>query len=109
MKIDLADGELCLFEDRPLRVSGATGVYIYCASGTIWITTSDDPSDTFLCAGQRYQIGSRKLTLIESIGQARIRLEYPAPGRLASLLAGEIFNRTSKAASERDFPASPSA
>jgi hypothetical protein len=123
MKIDLADGELCLFADRPLRVSGASGLYVYCTSGTIWITTPNEPADIFLGSGQRHRIASKKLTLIESIGQARIRLEYPAPGGmvnsspgyLASGLAGarriacKILNRTSRAASERDFPASPSA
>ena len=92
MKIDLAGGELCLAENRPLKVTGATGLYVHCLSGTIWITTANEPADIFLDVGQSHRIGSGLLTLIESVGQARIRLEYPDaghimkgwPGRLAS-------------------------
>lgn len=123
MKIDLTDGELCLSESRPLRVTGAAGLYVHCTSGTIWITTTNESADVFLGVGQSHRIGSELLTLIESVGQARIRLECPEKGgimkawpiRLASRfyatrrIAGKLLSQTSKAASERDFPASPSA
>ncbi|HLO62465.1 MAG TPA: DUF2917 domain-containing protein [Azonexus sp.] len=82
MKIDLAGGELCLDENRPLRMAGASGLYVHCLSGTVWITTTNEPGDIFLGAGQSHRIGSGLLTLIESVGQARIRLEYPAADRL---------------------------
>ena len=83
MKIDLAGGELCLSESRPLRITGATGLYVHCTSGTIWITTANELADIFLGAGESHRIGSGQLTLIESIGQARIRLEYPDGAVLA--------------------------
>lgn len=95
MKIDLADGELCLSENRPLRVTGATGLYVHCTSGTIWITSSNNPADIFLGAGQSHRIGSEKLTLIESIGQARIRLDYPAPGGIMKIWPERLVNRFS--------------
>ncbi len=90
MKIDLAGGELCLAENRPLRVTGATGLYVHCLSGTIWITTANEPADIFLSAGQSHRIGSGQLTLIESVGRARIRLEYPVAGRIIKGWPGRL-------------------
>lgn len=120
MKIDLAGGELCLAENRPLRVTGATGLHVHCLSGTIWITTANEPADIFLGAGESHRIGSGQLTLIESVGQARIRLDYPEAGRImqgwpadftprtgwpAQCLGRTRPSQTGRAASEQDFPA----
>lgn len=90
MKIDLAGGELCLAENRPLRVTGATGLHVHCTNGTIWITTANETADIFLCAGQSHRIGSGQLTLIESVGRARIRLEYPEAGRIMKGWPGRL-------------------
>ncbi|MCG2577501.1 DUF2917 domain-containing protein [Dechloromonas sp. XY25] len=92
MKIDLTGGELCLSESRPLRVTGAAGLHVHCTSGTIWITTANEPADIFLGAGQSHRIGSGRLTLIESVGQARIRLEYPESGRIMKGWSGRLAN-----------------
>lgn len=92
MKIDLAGGELFLAENRPLRVTGATGLHIHCLSGTIWITTANEPADIFLSVGQSHRIGSGLLTLIESVGQARIRLEYPEAGHIMKGWPGRLAN-----------------
>lgn len=81
MKIDLGSGELSLRENHPVRLSHATGVVVHCLGGRIWITTPGESCDLFLEAGQQYRIVQPGLTLVESIGEGRVRLELPRRGR----------------------------
>lgn len=74
MKIDLRSGEVCLQDNQPVRLSGASGLRVICTAGTIWITVSGEAEDIFLTAGERYQVSSNALTLVESIGSGKIRL-----------------------------------
>lgn len=74
MKIDLRSGEVCLQDNQPVRLSGASGLRVVCTAGTIWITVSGEAEDIFLTAGERYQVSSNALTLVESIGSGKIRL-----------------------------------
>lgn len=74
MKIDLRSGEVCLQDNQPVRLSGASGLHVVCTAGIIWITVSGEAEDIFLTAGERYQLSSNELTLVESIGSGKIRL-----------------------------------
>lgn len=119
MNIEWLNSELFLSENRPLRLTGARGIRVFCQQGTVWITTTGRAEDVFLQAGQWHEIDSGALTLIEGIGQARIRFECPALVRVAakrwSRLRDELakglresaaqISRTGRAASERDSPA----
>lgn len=78
MEFDLNSGEVCLQDNRPIRLQRARGLRITCTAGTIWITVTGEPGDIFLAPGQTYQVGSNGLALIESIGAGRIRLQRPA-------------------------------
>ena len=78
MKIDLANGELNLSENQPIRIVAAKGARICCLNGTIWITQTGQFEDVFLLAGQVCQIDNQHLVLIESIGIGRIRITAPA-------------------------------
>lgn len=84
MEFDLNSGEVCLQDNRPIRVCRARGLRITCTAGTVWITVTGEPGDIFLAPGQTYQLSSNSLALIESIGAGRIGLQRPAtfPGLL---------------------------
>lgn len=73
MRNDLPQREIHLFANRPLRLKKALGLCVACTSGTIWITTTGDAQDIFLCAGEQYRLGNN-LTLIEAIGSGSILL-----------------------------------
>lgn len=113
MKIDLSSGELCLQHGVPLRVARAAGLRIDCLAGNIWITVAGQATDIFLAAGDSYRIAGQGLTLIESIGDGRVRLALvrPAGGWLSRLVrqqncAGALeLSRTGRAASAPGFPA----
>lgn len=119
MNIEWLNSELFLSENRPLRITGGRGVGVCCLQGTVWITTSGHAEDIFLHGGQRHEIDSGALTLIEGVGEAQIRFERPALVRVASRrwrrLGDELatglresaaqISRTGRAASGRDFPA----
>ena len=116
MKIDWLESELFLYEDKPLRVTGARGVRVCCLKGTVWITTSGQAEDIFLVGGQCYEIDRGALTLIEGVGEAQIRFDRAgvvcvATGcwnRLSSELvnvlreSAALISRTGKVASGRD-------
>lgn len=78
MKIDLGSGEICLRDNQPLRLDGARGLRIECMVGMIWITETGHPDDIFLSAGQSYRLAGNGISLVESIGDGRIRLAPPA-------------------------------
>jgi hypothetical protein len=84
MEFDLSSGEVCLQDNRPIRLQRPRGLRITCTAGTIWITVTGEPGDIFLAPGQSHQVSSNGLTIVESIGAGRIRLKRPAtfPGLL---------------------------
>lgn len=77
MKIKLCSGEIDLPADRPLRLSKARGSRLRCITGTIWITVAGQTEDIFLSPGESWQIAGKGLCLIESIADARFRLDMP--------------------------------
>jgi hypothetical protein len=92
MKIDLGAGELCLYDNKPFRLSAADGIVVRCVAGKLWITVQGVTEDIHLAAGQGYRIPGCGLVLIESIGNGRMRLEKsaarmesPVPSYLSSI------------------------
>lgn len=81
MKIDLGAGELCLAENRPLRLQEACGLRIRCTAGMVWITVAGESADVFLAAGESYRIPGDGDVLIEGVGSGRIMVNPEAPGR----------------------------
>lgn len=119
MTTDPAPEELCLRDGRPIRLADALGMRVRCLRGTIWITSAGESGDVFLQAGESHLIPRNGLSLVESIGGGRIRLEKTATGAgrwfdrivgrwansARSASAADQFSRTAPAPSAPDFPA----
>ncbi|NTV71772.1 MAG: DUF2917 domain-containing protein [Azonexaceae bacterium] len=83
--------EICLQQDRPIRLTDAAGTRVRCLRGTIWITVANEPDDVFLESGQSYLISRDGLSLVERIGTSSIQLErLRAGGKLSGWLDGLI-------------------
>ena len=48
-----------------------------CLSGVVWITAYNELSDYMLKAGEVLIIPNNGLTLIEAIGDCRVRIDFP--------------------------------
>ncbi len=121
MIISLDRSELCLKNGQLLHLNQAAGVAIRCLAGTIWITSPGEITDVFLDPGTRHVIRSRRLVLVESIGDGRVCLELPAlrpeatqwPGPFSRLIKNTWLvlrrkpgvSRRGRAASVPGFPA----
>jgi len=79
MKIDLKSGEVCLSDNHPITLHQARGLRVTSTAGTIWITVTGETGDIFLEPGQTYEVSCNGLTIIESIGNGRVRLKKPDP------------------------------
>lgn len=93
MKIDLKSGEVCLSDSHPICLRQARGLCVTSTAGTIWITVTGEPGDTFLEPGQTHQVSSNGLAIIESIGNGRVRLKKPAPFFSLRQWAAEILRQ----------------
>ncbi len=91
MEIELKSAEFSLKENHPLSLRSANGLHITCTDGTLWITMAGQAEDIFLTSSQRYQVQGNGLLIVESVGQARLRLDTPKLRRYA--LIGERFQR----------------
>lgn len=69
--------DFALVEDYPLRFSNAKGRRVECLSGTVWITACNELPDYMLKAGDVFIIPNNGLTLIEAIGDCRVRIDLP--------------------------------
>jgi len=69
--------DFALVEDYPLRFSKAKGRRVECLSGVVWITACNELSDYMLKAGDVLIIPNNGLTLIEAIGDCRVRIDLP--------------------------------
>lgn len=81
MEIALQSAEFCLKDNHPLSLRSAKGLHITCTAGTLWITITGQPDDIFLKTGDNYQLPGNGLTIVESIGPGRIRLDTTSPQR----------------------------
>jgi hypothetical protein len=61
-----------------LRLRGAAGSRIVCASGLLLVTAADDPRDVELAALDGYLIPNNGLVLMEAVRDSTVRLERPA-------------------------------
>ena len=94
MEFDLRSAEVCLQDNRPIRLQQARGLRITCTAGTVWITVTGEPGDIFLVPGQTHQVSSNGLAIVESIGTGRIRLKRPASFPSLFRLATELQRLT---------------
>lgn len=69
--------DFALVEDYPLRFSNAKGRKVECLSGTVWITARNELPDFMLKPGDVFIIPNNGLTLIEAIGDCRVRIDLP--------------------------------
>lgn len=70
-----------LTEHRLLRISNAMGRRVECVSGRALITAYGEATDFTVREGTVFIIPNNGLTLIEAIGNGRIRIKSPAlPG-----------------------------
>lgn len=74
-----------LTERRLLRLSNAMGRRVECVSGLALITAYGESTDFSLRQGNVFIIPNNGLTLIEAIGNGRIRVKSPALPGQASL------------------------
>lgn len=81
MNIDLKNSELFLRQGQPVRLQDADGLAVRCIAGTIWITSPGQSVDIFIEPGGHHCIQGRGLTLVESVADGRISLEWPKGGR----------------------------
>ncbi len=63
--------EISLFPGELLSVSMRIGGEIICRAGQLWITQEGDSRDYVLTAGDRFQVSSQGLTLIESLPESK--------------------------------------
>lgn len=90
MQLDLQTCELCLADDKLVRLRRARGLTVCCTAGRIWLTTAGETEDIILGAGDEHRLGDNGLVLLEAFGGARVRLEAPATAlaRLRAWLGG---------------------
>ena len=91
MEIELNSVELCLKENTPLCLRSGKGLQIACTDGMLWITITGKVDDIFLNAGERYQLKSNALAIVESIGSGKFRLENSKISRFSLLTAGIAY------------------
>jgi hypothetical protein len=72
--LKVAQLELILRPDRPLRLDGLGGRTIRCTSGCVWITAPGVADDIFLRLGESWQVPHRGRVLVEAVGHAEIAL-----------------------------------
>lgn len=78
--------EVNLFPGELLSVSMSAGGEIICHAGRLWITQEKDSRDYVLTAGDRFQVGSYGLTLIESLPES-MRVGVMRPKEISALLS----------------------
>jgi hypothetical protein len=77
MTLDPCNSQICLTENRPLRLLSARGVRIGCTAGIAWLTVAGEAGDILLTAGESHLVRSNGLALVEAIGTARVQIEQP--------------------------------
>ena len=75
MKVEIENAAIELEPEQSLRLKGAAGVRIVCRSGTVWVTQEGVLRDDFLRPGEALTLGSRGVTLAQSMDRAVISIE----------------------------------
>ena len=97
MNLDPCNSQLCLSDNRPLRLLSARGVRITCTAGVAWLTVAGEAGDILLTTGESHRVRSNGLALLEAIGTARVQLQPPArywPTLLQALRGGGRHHRS---------------
>ena len=77
MRIDLNKRVISLEPGRPLAIGRAKGVLVECVTGSLWLTVAGFSGDVFLAPGQRWQVPTDGLVVIEAIQAGMMRLHCP--------------------------------
>jgi hypothetical protein len=72
---------------RPLRLTGARGWHLRCATGCAWVTAPGEPRDIYLLAGDGWDVRSNGLILVEAAADTTtsIRVDRPRHRRWRDL------------------------
>ena len=89
MQIRLSFKRMFLAPGKTFAVPTVSGARVRVVDGLIWATTSSNPDDVWLGAGDEHTVQSAGLTVVESV--ARSTVEIIPPG--ASGTWGHIMNR----------------
>src|SRR5450755_1998482 len=89
MAIRLSFRRMFLEPGKTFAAPTAAGARIRVVDGTIWATTSANPHDVWLKAGQEHTVERQGLTVIESVTRATVELIPPA----AAKAQGRITSR----------------
>ncbi len=92
MRIPLAT--LKLDPGKPFAANLPEGVRVRVVDGTVWATTSGNPEDTWLRAGEEHRLSSGRLTVLEAAGRPstvellpRLARDQGSIGRMACAIA----------------------
>jgi ferric-dicitrate binding protein FerR (iron transport regulator) len=92
MRIPLATLKLDL--GKPFAATIPEGVRVRVVDGTVWATTSGNPEDTWLQAGEEHRLSSGGLTVLEAAGTRstvellpRLARDQGSIGRMACAIA----------------------
>lgn len=85
MQIQLAFKRLFLAPAKTFAAPMMPGARVRVVDGMVWATTTGDPDDVWLGAGDEHTVQSRGLTVIESLAPSTIELIPPAHGERQSM------------------------
>ncbi|HWZ71827.1 MAG TPA: DUF2917 domain-containing protein [Casimicrobiaceae bacterium] len=90
MKIPLSFKRMFLEPGKTFAVPTIAGARVRVVDGMVWATTSSNPDDVWLGAGEEHTLQSPGLTVIESVARSTVELLPPTatPGT-----RGRIMNR----------------
>ena len=90
MQIQLAFKRMFLEPGKTFAVPTVAGARLRVVDGTVWATTSSNPDDVWLGAGEEHTLQNPGLTVIESVAHSTVELIPPTatPGT-----RGHIMNR----------------
>src|SRR2546423_3533324 len=82
MKIQLSFKRMFLEPGKTFAVPTAAGSRLRVIDGMVWATTTSDPDDHWLAAGDEHTVHSSGLTVVESLRPATVEISSPAPIRM---------------------------
>jgi hypothetical protein len=79
MKIQLSFKRMFLEPGKTFAVPMTAGSRLRVIDGMVWATTTSDPDDHWLAAGDEHTVHNRGLTVVESVRPATIEIASPDP------------------------------
>jgi Protein of unknown function (DUF2917) len=96
MQIPLSFKRMFLAPGKTFAVPTVAGSRVRVVDGMVWATTSNNPDDVWLGAGDEHIVQSPGLTVVESVAPSTIELLPPAaigPNSGPNVTGGHIMNR----------------